>query len=75
MSMLVQGKRRAHFHNDQYDPNNRLYKLHSIYTELNEKFKLHGGLQENVSIDESMIPYYRNTMRNNSLEVTRQVWL
>jgi hypothetical protein len=50
-----------HFHlndNSAIDKNDRLYKLRPIITELNQNFRFHGGLEEHLSIDESMIPYY-----------------
>lgn len=50
-----------HFHlNDNFkiDANDRLYKLRPLIEELNQNFRYHGGLEENLSIDESMIPYY-----------------
>lgn len=50
-----------HIHlNDNHgiDPEDRLYKLRPLITELNKNFRYHGGLEENLSIDESMIPYY-----------------
>lgn len=51
--------RHIHFNNnDTIDKNDRLYKLRPLVTELNKNFKLHGGLEEHLSIDESMIPYY-----------------
>ncbi|XP_030763273.1 piggyBac transposable element-derived protein 2-like [Sitophilus oryzae] len=36
----------------------KLYKLRPIIIHLNENFRQHGGLEEHISIDESMIPYY-----------------
>lgn len=36
----------------------RLYKLRPLLDHLNVVFQTHGGLEENLSIDESMIPYY-----------------
>jgi hypothetical protein len=50
-----------HFHlndNSAIDKNDRLCKLRPIITELNQNFRFHGGLEEHLSIDESMIPYY-----------------
>lgn len=44
--------------NDKIDTDDRLYKLRPLITELNKNFRYHGGLEENVYIDESMIPYY-----------------
>ncbi|XP_030747084.1 piggyBac transposable element-derived protein 2-like [Sitophilus oryzae] len=44
--------------NDAIDKNDRLYKLRPLLNHLNESFKTHGSLEENLSIDESMIPYY-----------------
>lgn len=44
--------------NTQIDRNDRLFKLRPMITHLKEAFRLHGGLQEHLSIDESMIPYY-----------------
>ena len=48
-----------HFNdNALLDKNDRLYKLRPLISTLNENFRKHGGLAENISIDESMIPYY-----------------
>lgn len=44
--------------NTRIDPEDRLVKLRPIITHLNNVFQLHGGLDEDLSIDESMIPYY-----------------
>lgn len=44
--------------NNNIYPEDRLYKLRPLITELNKNFRYHGGLEENLSIDESMIPYY-----------------
>lgn len=44
--------------NTQFQAIDRLYKLRPLITHLNEAFLKHGGLDENLSIDESMIPYY-----------------
>lgn len=44
--------------NSQIDNDNKLYKLQPLIDKLNENFKKYGGLDEYVSIDESMIPYY-----------------
>lgn len=51
----------AHFHfndNSKIDVNDRIYKLRPLVDSLNESFLKHGGVPENLSIDESMIPYY-----------------
>ncbi|KAG5861866.1 hypothetical protein JTB14_026684 [Gonioctena quinquepunctata] len=50
-----------HFHlndNINIDKNDRLYKLRPLVYKLNKHFKQHGGLEESLSVDESMIPYY-----------------
>lgn len=44
--------------NLQIDKEDRLYKLRPLITHLNKTYREHGGLEENISIDESMIPYY-----------------
>lgn len=44
--------------NNKIDKENKLYKLQPLIDKLNENFKKYGGLDENLSIDESMIPYY-----------------
>lgn len=44
--------------NTVIDKEDRLYKLRPLITHLNQNFQKHGGLKENISIDESMIPYY-----------------
>lgn len=36
----------------------KLYKLRPIIDDLNNNFVQHEGLEEHISIDESMIPYY-----------------
>lgn len=50
--------RNVHLNDNDRIDNDRLYKLRPLITELNNKFKIHGGLEEKLSIDESMIPYY-----------------
>lgn len=50
--------RNIHLNDNNNIDDDRLYKLRPLITELNNKFKMHGGLEENLSIDESMIPYY-----------------
>ncbi|KAJ8913981.1 hypothetical protein NQ315_008973 [Exocentrus adspersus] len=50
-----------HFHlndNSKLDTTDRLYKLRPLIIKLNANFRKFGGLEENLSIDESMIPYY-----------------
>ena len=51
--------RNLHF-NDNFlnDNTDKLYKLRPIITHLNDNFREHGRLEEHISIDESMIPYY-----------------
>lgn len=44
--------------NSKIDASDRLYKLRPFLDNLGESFKKHGGLDECLSIDESMIPYY-----------------
>lgn len=44
--------------NTKRDPQDRLYKIRPLISKLNNNFKKHGGLDENLSIDESMVPYY-----------------
>lgn len=44
--------------NTQFQANDRLYKIRPLVTHLNQEFLKHGGIDENLSIDESMIPYY-----------------
>ncbi|KAK9754841.1 Transposase IS4 [Popillia japonica] len=44
--------------NNNLDNTDRLFKLRPLITHLNKCYKLHGGCEENISIDESMIPYY-----------------
>lgn len=44
--------------NTQAQGTDRLYKIRPLITHLNEAFLKHGGIDENLSIDESMIPYY-----------------
>ncbi|KAI4457453.1 polyserase-related [Holotrichia oblita] len=36
----------------------RLYKIRPLIDKLAKNFRQHGGLQEHLSIDESMVPYY-----------------
>ncbi|XP_031352039.1 piggyBac transposable element-derived protein 3-like [Photinus pyralis] len=51
--------RHLHFNdNSSITPEDKLYKLRPIIDHLNTTFKKHGGLEEQISIDESMIPYY-----------------
>ena len=51
--------RHLHFNdNILNDKTDKLYKLRPIIIHLNERFREHGGLEEHISIDESMIPYY-----------------
>lgn len=48
-----------HFNNNlQIDRSDKLYKIRPIIDALNDRFRKHGGLEEHISIDESMIPYY-----------------
>lgn len=50
-----------HFHindNSKIDHENKLYKLQPLIDKLDQNFKYYGGLDEYLSIDESMIPYY-----------------
>lgn len=48
-----------HFNdNNNIIKQDRLYKLRPLIDQLNQKFRKHGGLDENLSIDESMVPYY-----------------
>ncbi|KAH1009022.1 hypothetical protein HUJ04_001451, partial [Dendroctonus ponderosae] len=44
--------------NMQIDRSDKLYKLRPVIDILNDRFRKHGGLHENISIDESMILYY-----------------
>lgn len=44
--------------NTQTDKEDKLYKLRPLISILNKNFNIFGGLEENLSIDESMIPYY-----------------
>lgn len=44
--------------NAKIEEDDRLYKLRPLIDHLNKTFQHHGGLEENLSIDESMIPYY-----------------
>lgn len=44
--------------NNSLNPADRLYKLRPIIDVLNKSFTYHGGLDEKLSVDESMIPYY-----------------
>ena len=51
--------RHIHFNdNANIDRSDRLFKIRPLLNSLNENFKKHGGLDEHLSIDESMIPYY-----------------
>lgn len=51
--------RHLHFNDNVFiDTTDKLYKLRPIIMHLNESFREHGGLEEHISIDESMIPYY-----------------
>lgn len=48
-----------HFNDNlQIDRSDKLYKLRPVIDTLNDRFRKHGGLEENISIEESMIPYY-----------------
>lgn len=48
-----------HFNNNiQNNNNDKLFKLRPVIDALNRNFVEHGGLEEHLSIDESMIPYY-----------------
>lgn len=44
--------------NSRIDDRDKLYKLKPLIDKLNINFRINGGLNENISIDESMIPYY-----------------
>lgn len=44
--------------NSKIDNENKLYKLQPLIDKLNDNFKKYGGLDEYISVDESMIPYY-----------------
>lgn len=44
--------------NNIHDISDRLYKLRPYIDSLSNSFLYHGGLNENLSVDESMIPYY-----------------
>ena len=44
--------------NSKINADDRLYKLRPIIDHLNEVYPKHGGLIENLAVDESMIPYY-----------------
>ncbi|GLV46810.1 hypothetical protein CBL_20956 [Carabus blaptoides fortunei] len=44
--------------NANYNKNDKLYKLRPLISALNENYKKFGGMDEKLSIDESMIPYY-----------------
>ncbi|PSN30620.1 hypothetical protein C0J52_25634, partial [Blattella germanica] len=44
--------------NNKIDGNDCLYKLRPLIDLLNENFRAHGGVHEELSIDESMIPYF-----------------
>lgn len=44
--------------NTTLNPDDKLYKLRPIIDALNTSFANHGGLDEKLSVDESMIPYY-----------------
>lgn len=48
-----------HFNNNlQIDRSDKLFKIRPVIDALNATFRKHGGLDEHISIDESMIPYY-----------------
>lgn len=48
-----------HFNdNSKIIKGDRLFKIRPLIDQLNNNFKKHGGLDENLSIDESMVPYY-----------------
>lgn len=44
--------------NSKLQSNDRLFKIRPVIDHLNESFLKYGILDENLSIDESMIPYY-----------------
>lgn len=44
--------------NTKHDASDKLFKLRPLLDMLGTSFKKHGGLDENLSVDESMIPYY-----------------
>lgn len=51
--------RHMHFNDNlRNDSTDKLYKLRPLIDDLNKNFREHGGLDEYLSIDESMIPYY-----------------
>lgn len=51
--------RHLHFNNNNnISTDDRLFKLRPLIEALNNNFGKHGGLDEHLSIDESMIPYY-----------------
>lgn len=48
-----------HFNdNSKLPQEDRLYKLRPLIDTLNENFRKHGGFDEHICIDESMVPYY-----------------
>lgn len=48
-----------HFNdNSKLQQEDRLYKLRPLVDILNKNFRKHGGFDEHLSIDESMVPYY-----------------
>lgn len=44
--------------NTKIDGSDKLFKLRPYIDVLNRSFRDHGGLDENLAVDESMIPYY-----------------
>lgn len=51
--------RHMHFNdNSNISGADKLYKLRPIIEKLNNNFRFHGALEESISVDESMIPYY-----------------
>lgn len=47
-----------HFSDNTVQSTDRAYKLRPLLTHLSKAFQYHGNLEEFLSIDESMIPYY-----------------
>jgi len=65
--------------NDNLAPNDRMAKVRPLFTALNSKFITHFPRQQDLSVDESMVPYYgrhsaKQYIRGKPIRFGYKVW-
>ena len=65
--------------NDNLAPNDRMAKVRPLFTALNSKFVTHFPRQQDLSVDESMVPYYgrhsaKQYIRGKPIRFGYKVW-